>query len=307
MRTVRNSSHLLGGGCLLGGVPAPRGSVSVPGGCLLLGGACSQGRGVSAPGGCLLRGGGRIPACTEADPPSCGQTHRCKNITFATSLRTVIISTGSQFKFPLNIEKVVLREKSIEEPVQHLWWYCKLFVYNGCCVLEKSWSYLRYDLNFLKLYFTTEKFARYIQYQIQGPGWRGRETWNLWGSQSLGGRQHTNLPDFPKNCMKLRKFWSIGGRTLGEPPLGSATDYGPFRPIGSVTDQYFISFNLLICCQQLQVSGGSRISPRRGRQLPGGGGANIRFCQIFLKNCMKLKEFGPPWAGTRDTCPPPPP
>ena len=23
------------------------------------------------------------------------------------------------------------------------------------------------------------------------------------------GHQHTNLPDFPKNCMKLRKFWSV--------------------------------------------------------------------------------------------------
>ena len=23
------------------------------------------------------------------------------------------------------------------------------------------------------------------------------------------------------------------------------------------------------------------------------GGANIRFCQIFTKNCMKLKQFGP--------------
>ena len=30
-----------------------------------------------------------IPLCTEADPPSCGQTDRCKNITFATSLWTV--------------------------------------------------------------------------------------------------------------------------------------------------------------------------------------------------------------------------
>ena len=27
-----------------------------------------------------------------------------------------------------------------------------------------------------------------------------------------GGRQHTNLPDFPKNGMKWRKFWSIGER-----------------------------------------------------------------------------------------------
>ena len=35
------------------------------------------------------------------------------------------------------------------------------------------------------------------------------------------GRQHTNLPDFPKNCMKLRKFWSVGRRRRR--PLGSAT------------------------------------------------------------------------------------
>ena len=33
-----------------------------------------------------------------------------------------------------------------------------------------------------------------------------------------GGRQHTNLPDFPKNCMQIRKLWSVGGV-----PLGSAT------------------------------------------------------------------------------------
>ena len=28
--------------------------------------------------------------------------------------------------------------------------------------------------------------------------------------------------------------------------------------------------------------------------LRGGGVTNIRFCQISPKNCMKLKEFGPP-------------
>ena len=33
-----------------------------------------------------------------------------------------------------------------------------------------------------------------------------------------GGCQHTNLPDSLKNCMKLRKFWSVGGRMLGAPP-----------------------------------------------------------------------------------------
>ena len=42
------------------------------------------------------------------------------------------------------------------------------------------------------------------------------------------GRQHTNFPDFPKNYMKLRKFWSVGGgRTPGAPPLGSATGQRP--------------------------------------------------------------------------------
>ena len=32
---------------------------------------------------------------------------------------------------------------------------------------------------------------------------------------------------------------------------------------------------------------------QEGRQPWGGGGANIRFCQNFPKNCMILKEFGP--------------
>ena len=67
MRTVRNSSRLLGdacsGGCLLQGVPAPGGACSggVPAlrGCLLQGvGACS--------GGCLLLEGGRCLLLGEA-------------------------------------------------------------------------------------------------------------------------------------------------------------------------------------------------------------------------------------------------
>ena len=112
MRTVRSSDRI-SGGCLLPGVSAP-GGVCSQGGCLLPGGVCFGGsapggvcsRGVgggSAPGGLLhggclllgdLLGGCGIPACTEADTPTppCGQTDACKNITFATSLRTVIIS-----------------------------------------------------------------------------------------------------------------------------------------------------------------------------------------------------------------------
>ena len=34
-----------------------------------------------------------------------------------------------------------------------------------------------------------------------------------------GGRQHTNLPDFPKNCMKLGKFCPWGGGAPLDRPL----------------------------------------------------------------------------------------
>ena len=71
------------------------------------GGACSRGGG-SAPGGCACSGGG-VCSCSlgggfwsrgvgvvsqhalRQNPPPHGQTDTCKNITFATSLRTLII------------------------------------------------------------------------------------------------------------------------------------------------------------------------------------------------------------------------
>ena len=40
-------------------------------------------------------------------------------------------------------------------------------------------------------------------------------------------------------------------------------------------------------------SGGSRISPRRGRQFPGDGGRQHMILPKFPENCMKLKEFEP--------------
>ena len=97
---------LLLGGLLLGGVCS--GGVCSSR-CLLQGGVCSWGasvlRGVCSWGGLLWgvsapRGCG-IPACTGADTPTppCGQTDAYKNITFATSLRTVNII------FWKNIEK----------------------------------------------------------------------------------------------------------------------------------------------------------------------------------------------------------
>ena len=42
-------------------------------------------------------------------------------------------------------------------------------------------------------------------------------------------------------------------------------------------------------CNQWRIQDFSEVAAPTPR-----GGANIRFCQKFPKNCMKLKEFGPP-------------
>ena len=42
------------------------------------------------------------------------------------------------------------------------------------------------------------------------------------GANSPGGRQHTNLPNFPKNCMKLKIWMPGGGGRPSWPPLESA-------------------------------------------------------------------------------------
>ena len=39
------------------------------------------------------------------------------------------------------------------------------------------------------------------------------------GANSPGGRQHTILPNFPKNCIKLKEFGPPGGRVSLAPPL----------------------------------------------------------------------------------------
>ena len=108
MRSVRNSSYLGGGGCLLQGgawsvgegvcswgVPAPgwctwSGEVSAPRGCLLLCGGCLV-RGVPGLGGCLLPGGMLSQHALRQTTSVNRMTDRYKNLTFATSLRTVII------------------------------------------------------------------------------------------------------------------------------------------------------------------------------------------------------------------------
>ena len=43
------------------------------------------------------------------------------------------------------------------------------------------------------------------------------------GANPPGGRQHMILPNFMKNCMKLRKFWAVGGGAHRAHPPKSAT------------------------------------------------------------------------------------
>ena len=103
---VYSGAVCFGGGCLLPGVCSWGGvcsqgvclgvsalgvsavRVSSPRVCVLWGGVCSWG--VSAPGVSAPRGVSHY-ALRQTPPPSCGQTDACKNITFTTLLRTVII------------------------------------------------------------------------------------------------------------------------------------------------------------------------------------------------------------------------
>ena len=61
-------------------------------------------------------------------------------------------------------------------------------------------------------------------------------------------------------------------------------------------------FDLITYAKCYQLSGGSRISQTGGAN-PQGGGANLLFCPIFPKNCMKMKEFGPRGGGGASLAP----
>ena len=55
----------------------------------------------------------------------------------------------------------------------------------------------------------------------------------------------------------------------------------------------FVAFNFDCHLKSSLISGESRISPRRGSQLPGGRGHQHMILPNFPQNCMELKEFGP--------------
>ena len=48
--------------------------------------------------------------------------------------------------------------------------------------------------------------------------WRIQDFRRGGGANSPGGRQHTILPNFPKNCMKLKEFGPPGERVPRAPP-----------------------------------------------------------------------------------------
>ena len=60
-------------------------------------------------------------------------------------------------------------------------------------------------------------------------------------------RRGVNIQIFPKNCMKSRKCWSIGGGAWGA-PLGSATDKFALKLIPLVTTSNLFSLEVAPKC-----------------------------------------------------------
>ena len=94
-------------------MPASGGGGSGPGGWVPAPGGGGSGSGGWVP----ALGGGGIPVCTEADPP-CGRTDSCKNITFATSLRTVKILEKWRSQEILSVRKIGNHVNSKEDVLQ---------------------------------------------------------------------------------------------------------------------------------------------------------------------------------------------
>ena len=127
-------------GRISGGVPGPGGcvpglggtwsggylvgvGVSVPvlGVHLVWGGTWSQGGLYLVLGGCTWSGASNVPGLGGVPGqvlPPCGQTHTCKNITFATSLRTVKIHRWMNEISPLNSINLTLIIRKISQRQQ---------------------------------------------------------------------------------------------------------------------------------------------------------------------------------------------
>ena len=75
------------------------------------------------------------------------------------------------------------------------------------------------------------KSVKFVCWSVADPGIpRGGGA----NSPGGGGRQHTNLSNFPKNCMKLKEFGPPGGgRASPAPPLRSTTAGAPSWRVGA--------------------------------------------------------------------------
>ena len=153
MRTVRSSGRLSRGCLLPGGLSAPGGVV------------CSQGvcpwEGVCSRGGLLL--GGWYPSMHWGrHPPPCGQTHACKNITFATSLRMVkilVIKRAQTYhlfcKRPRcyhGASKTQVAERPVYASVHMLHrihWISDPFIENSITSNDYSWTLIHNDILFI--------------------------------------------------------------------------------------------------------------------------------------------------------------
>ena len=57
------------------------------------------------------------------------------------------------------------------------------------------------------------------------------------------------LPNFAKNCMKLRKFWAIGGRVLGAPPKSATNMISHQTPVVGFSELNVKLFKVYHICE----------------------------------------------------------
>ena len=101
------------------------------------------------------------------------------------------------------------------------------------------------------------------------------------------------------DCSSLKQMWHLSFSYFEFNQTTKISFKTKKTLVRQPTDHQSATITILILLIELiQYSGGSRISLRRGRQLPRGGRQHT-ILPNFPKNCMKLKEFGPPGGGAR--------
>ena len=136
---------------------------------------------------------------------------------------------------------------------------------------------------------------------------RGYQLLEVWGR----GYKHSNLPDFPKNCMKLRTFWSVGRW-----PPGSVADFYiiwsndpvPSKTILPLLELIYQAYYTHVHAKATKLSYVTR-SPKYGYQWPHK--KYVYYPNIFFtkKWCLKFISFwfclrkGPEGPAEYELCP----